>query len=342
MTKSGKSFSSTHPNDRKKKLLFALTPLAAGILSATPAPAQELEEVVVTATRRAKTVLEVPYNISAFTASDMKRAGTTTMADLTRLVPGLFTIDQGPAIRGANNNFSLRGLNSQSGTNNTDFPQFAAPTVSTYIGETPVFFPITIRDIERVEVLRGPQGTLYGSSSAGGTIRFIPKRPEFDGLTVDVSTEVSVTDSSDELNYGFDGAFNIPLVEDRLAVRVAAGYEQLGGFIDANTLAVTESIANSPSDLLGTPVPRVPGDITSGFVLDSEDDTNDYDNWYVRASVLWQVTDSAEALFSYHRQESSEDDIQGSNLGFTGGDFDNSVVRYPGSLFERGDNLPSQ
>jgi len=337
---SGKSFASAKSIGRNKKLLFTLTPLAAGVLCATQVPAQELEEVIVTATRRAETVLDVPYNISAFTAADMKKAGTTTMADLTRLVPGLFSIDQGPAIRGANNNFSLRGLNAQSGSNNTDFPQFASPTVSTYIGETPVFFPLTIKDIERVEVLRGPQGTLYGSGSTGGTIRFIPKRPEFDGYTVDASTEFSVTEASDELNFGFDGVINIPVIADSLAVRVAAGYEQLGGFIDANSLAATDSLANSPSDLLGTPTPRVPGDITSGFILAPEKDTNDYDNWYVRASALWQVTDNAEALLSYHHQESNEDDIQGSNIGFTGGDFDNSVVRYPGSLFDNVAGIP--
>ncbi|MDC0185798.1 TonB-dependent receptor [Gammaproteobacteria bacterium] len=340
MTKSEKSFAPAKSRNQNKKLPLNLTPLAAGILMATQAPAQEIEEITVTATRRAATVLDIPYNISAFTTDDLKKAGTTKLADLTRLVPGLFSIDQGPAIRGGNNNFSLRGLNAQAGTNNSEFPQFSSPTVSTYIGETPVFFPLTIKDIERVEVLRGPQGTLYGSGSTGGTIRFIPKLPDLEAYTFDASTEVSFTDESDEVNYAFDGVVNIPVIDDRLALRVAAGYEELGGFIDANSLAVTDSLANSPSDLVGRPIPRVPGDLTSGYVLGSEEDTNDYDDRYVRASALWQVTDSAEALLSFHHQESKEDDLHGSNIGFAGGDFDNSVVRYPGSLYDNVVGVP--
>ena len=118
-----------------------------------------------------------------------------------------------------------------------------------------------------MEVLRGPQGTLYGSGSTGGTIRFIPKRPEFDGYTVDASTKFSLTEASDELNYAFDGVVNIPVIDNRLAVRVAAGYEQLGGFVDANGFVATDSTDNGPL-FPGNPIPSVPGDLTSGFVLD--------------------------------------------------------------------------
>ncbi len=184
-----------------------------------------------------------------------------------------------------------------------------------------------------MEVLRGPQGTLYGSGSTGGTIRFIPKRPEFDGYTVDASTKFSLTEASDELNYAFDGVVNIPVIDNRLAVRVAAGYEQLGGFVDANGFVATDSTDNGPL-FPGNPIPSVPGDLTSGFVLDPKKDTNDYDNWYVRASALWQATESAEVLFSYHHQESTEDDIQGINSGFDGCVCDYSAVRYPGSLYD--------
>ena len=168
MKKSSKSRASRKGSRVSETARFILTPLAAGILTATQAPAQELEEIIVTATRRAQTVLDIPYNISAFSEEDLNRARTATLSDLTRLVSGLFTIDQDRGCGGANNNFVLRGLNAQSGTNQQDFPHFSDPTVSTYLGETPVFFPMSIKDIERVEVLRGPQGTLYGSSSAGG------------------------------------------------------------------------------------------------------------------------------------------------------------------------------
>ena len=328
----------TEPPDLKVKVLVSA--IAAATCGFTTANAQQIEEIVVTATRREQTVQEIPYNISVFSAEDLEKAGTNSLSDLTRLVPGLFTIDQGPANRGATNNFVLRGLNARAGSNNRDFPQYAPGTVSTYLGETPVFFPLTIKDIERVEVLRGPQGTLYGSSSTGGTIRFIPNRPDFDQLSIDASSEVSFTDDSDEVNYTFDGVVNVPVIADRLAVRVSAGYEQLGGFIDANGFVATESTASGPDEFPGTPIPRVPGDLNSGFILDPKKNTNDYDNWYSRVSVLWQPTDKIEALFSYHHEESSQDDLQGINAGFRGCDCDNSVVRFPGSFFDNVAGVP--
>ena len=97
MKKSSKSRASRKGSRVSESARFILTPLAAGILAATQAPAQELEEVIVTATRRAQTVLDVPYAISAFSEEELNRARTATMSDLTRLVSGLFTIDQGCA-----------------------------------------------------------------------------------------------------------------------------------------------------------------------------------------------------------------------------------------------------
>ena len=340
MKKSSKSRASRKGSRVSESARFILTPLAAGILTATQAPAQELEEIVVTATRRAQTVLDIPYNISAFSEEDLNRARTATLSDLTRLVSGLFTIDQGPGVRGANNNFVLRGLNAQSGTNQQDFPHLSDPTVSTYLGETPVFFPLTIKDIERVEVLRGPQGTLYGASSAGGTIRFIPNRPDTGAFTVDASSDISFTDASDEVSYGFDAVVNVPLATDRAALRIAAGYEELGGFIDANGLVATEGGGGSPGEFPGRPVPRVADDLASGFVLDPRKDTNDYDNWYARVSVLWQPNDNLEALLSYHHEESSQDDLQGVNQDFMGCICDNSVPQFPGSFFENVAGIP--
>ncbi len=156
-----------------KHCVFRKTALAAAIAaSVTPASvvAQTLEEVMVTATRRAQSTTDVPYNISATTGEQLERAGITDFTKLARSVPGLVFTESGARDSGLNSGLIIRGLN-VSGSGNTDLISIASPTVSTYVGETPMFVNLHLKDIERVEILRGPQGTLYGSGSLGGTIR---------------------------------------------------------------------------------------------------------------------------------------------------------------------------
>ena len=105
-------------------------------------------------------------------------------------------VDEGPADRAGNNNFILRGLRTDSpggGVAGAINHNLTASPVSTYFGDTPVFFQMPLDDLERVEVLRGPQGTLYGSGAEAGTIRFIPKRPEFDKFSGEMSADGSYT-----------------------------------------------------------------------------------------------------------------------------------------------------
>ena len=224
----------------KQPKKFALTPVAAGVASALlcnmPASVTaqtELEEIIVTATRRAETVLDIPYNLSVLSNDDLRTARAIGLGDLARLVPGVSYVDQGPVARAQNNNFTLRGLNISSASNNGDISALSQAAVSTYVGETPIFYNITLKDMDRVEVLRGPQGTLYGAGSLGGTIRFIPNRPDFSGVAVDFDSSVSLTEDSDQVSYSADGVINLPVVENVLAARIAAGYTREGGFVDA-------------------------------------------------------------------------------------------------------------
>jgi len=155
------------------------TQISAAVLLSTsvataPIAAQELEEIIVTATRREATVLEVPYNITAISSTQLTDNRIEEVNDLVQFVAGISYVNTGPSNRGRNNTITLRGITGDDVTNNGGFPVPTTSPVSVYIGETPLFIPIQIQDIERVEVLRGPQGTLYGSGSLAGTIRFIP------------------------------------------------------------------------------------------------------------------------------------------------------------------------
>ena len=187
---------------------LALAVLCASGAAATNGYAQDeasgsykgtLEEIIVTATRRNESTQDIPYNISAVTSDTLENSGVAGLGDIARIVPGISFVDQGPVSRGQKKNLVLRGINSSAATNNRGNGDESVATVSTYLGETPVFFSLTTKDLERVEVLRGPQGTVYGSGAVGGTIRFIPKKPDLEnGFSVVIDGQGSVTEDGVE------------------------------------------------------------------------------------------------------------------------------------------------
>ena len=276
-----------------------------------------LEEIIVTAAKRSQSVLDVPYNISALGGTQLKDAGVTDTNALIRMVPGLNTFDDGARGSGTRNNYTLRGLNAEGASNQDDNPKIAQATVSTYVGETPVFFPLKLVDLERVEVLRGPQGTLYGSGSVGGTIRFIPKVADYDAFSFDVTGQVSTTEESDDT--GFDGhvTINAPLSENS-AIRFTAGREHVAGFIDAagrveqtgSRLNPGSVVLANPDDILGSPV------VPAAIVRDS----NDADITHARANFRFSPTDLIDISLSYHYQETEANDRNEDNTRFGSGE----------------------
>ena len=300
-----KNSRSSYPARRRLAMAVASACMTASV---PPVAAQELEEIIVTATRRAQSVMDVPYNITAITADDLDKKRAFGLGDLSRIVPGLAFHDQGPVSRALNNLLVLRGLNAQTNTNNDNFGLQTTAPVSTYFGETPVFFHMTLKDLERVEVLRGPQGTLYGSGSTGGTIRFIPKEPDFDrGFHWKLDANTYFTEDSDDVSYGTDVVVNIPIIEDRLGLRVAGGYLDESGFIDA-----LGHVTTAPGSTL--PILSVPGDLNSGIVPKRDDDVNDLDHWWIRATGSWHVTDNVEVTVRYQHEDSEHGDRQISRL----------------------------
>lgn len=261
-----------------------------------------LQEVVVTATRRSTSVLDVPYNIQAITGQDLQMSGVSSPNDLTRVSPDLSVFDEGPRTSGDRNTFNMRGLNAQNAYNNDDNPSLNGPAVSTYFGEVPVFFPFKLVDMSRVEILRGPQGTLYGASSIGGTIRFIPNAPDPHRLTIDVNADTSYTEHADKPSY--DGSFtvNIPL-SSTSAFRATVGDQYLSGFIDAVGLVQQTGTALHP----GAVIPQNPADILNSPAA-SAPAIKDYNSAVIdfgRASLLWGINDRLKVTFNVAYQENN-------------------------------------
>jgi iron complex outermembrane receptor protein len=211
---------------------------------AEPSEPIALEQIVVTATRRSESILNVPLSVTAFDERSLDRLGIKDVADLTRLVPGV-SFSTSP--NGATH-IALRGISSQNG----------ASTTGVYIDDTPIqvrslgvggssanAYP-AIFDLERVEVLRGPQGTLFGASSEGGTVRFITPEPNLSKYSFYSRAEHSLTaggDPNDEIGAAAGG----PIVQDRVGFRISAYGRHEGGWIDRvtyPTLAVVDKSAN--------------------------------------------------------------------------------------------------
>jgi outer membrane receptor protein involved in Fe transport len=187
----------------------------------------DLIEVVVTAQRREQSLQDVPIAISVLSGAALDATNQTLTEEIGR-VPGIATVDAplgGTFI-------SLRGI----GSTGTTFA--GTSTVGYYLDSVPFGFvrsalapDASAYDLERVEVLRGPQGTLYGVNSQAGVIRVISRDPVLDAFELKYRAGVSATDSGGQ-NYRGDAALNIPLVTGKLAARMAAGYENFDGWID--------------------------------------------------------------------------------------------------------------
>ena len=235
-----------------------LTPLPATAADA-PAAATALEEVIVTANKRGEqTTQDAPAAIQALSGDELQKSGVVNFADYAGKVPSLSFTDLGPGDK----KYVIRGITSR-----------GPATVGVYYDETVITAQnagdgggrnadIALYDLDRIEVLKGPQGTLYGASSMSGTIRYITKKPVLDKFEGYVASEVSTT-SSGGTNHNFNGAFNAPLVNDKLALRAVGWYVKNDGWID--DVRIPAGVVKNAND-----------DVTKGG----------------RVSLRWQATDN--------------------------------------------------
>ena len=203
---------------------------------ASPAIAQETaaaettgNDIIVTATKRNETIQDVPFSINAQTAADIEKSGSNSLEDIARNVAGLSVQNLGPG----QSQVSVRGVSA--GQVVRDQPG-VKEQVGVYLDESAIalslFTPdLDLFDLNRVETLRGPQGTLFGSGSVGGTIRYITKQPKLGAIEGSIEANLNLVDG-EELGGHLKGAVNVPLGENA-AARAVGYYTRYGGFIDA-------------------------------------------------------------------------------------------------------------
>ena len=263
-------------------LLGALAALAAAGTSQAQeqAPAAEtavggLQEVVVTATRREEGLSKVPISVMALTAEALDSRGIKDFSEVARFTPGVSFDTSGT------NNISIRGIAGTGG----------AGTTGIYIDETPIqmralaFNPDEALpksfDIDRVEVLRGPQGTLFGAGSEGGTVRYITTQPSVTRTTMYARGEVATTDNGAP---SYEGGFAVggPLIDNTLGARITLWYRRDGGWVD---------------------------DINPVTLAPVQSNANYVDNYLARLAFLWTPSDKWSLTPAIYYQDSKRNDI---------------------------------
>lgn len=216
----------------RRSLLLAAAAAIAFSLLAVPTPAQAQDEdqvIVVTATKRESSIQDVPFSVNAQTQEDIQRTGSGNLEDLSRNVAGMAIQNLGPG----QSQVSLRGVSA--GQIVRDQPG-VKEQVGVYLDDTVIslslFTPdLDLFDLNRVETLRGPQGTLFGSGSVGGTIRYITNQPEIGAFGGTLEGNVNTVTDGGEGGH-LKGVVNLPL-GDAAALRIVGYHTEYAGFVDA-------------------------------------------------------------------------------------------------------------
>jgi outer membrane receptor protein involved in Fe transport len=201
--------------------------ISAPAFAQTANDTEDSDVIVVTAQKREQALLDVPLAIQAISGTELEESGIGELNDLIESIPGASSVSRtAPGFE----TIQIRGI--ASGTTGD-------ATVGYYVDDVPFSVPnlqlappSRLFDLQRVEVLRGPQGTLYGQGAMGGTIRMITASPVYDDIIGRFQGEVSDYAGGDS-GFAVDGVLNVPVVNDRVALRVSGGYELVGGFADA-------------------------------------------------------------------------------------------------------------
>lgn len=264
---------------------------------------RQIETIMVTSTRRSESQQSVPLAVQAISGSKLQQLGIDSFEDYVAMLPGVSSEGQGPGkqetyIRGVSAgraDVRLAGIGGE-------------PSVAFYLDETPITTPgrnidLYAVDLQRIEVLKGPQGTLFGASSQAGTVRLITNKPDLSDFRAGGEIGISSTKSGGISNKT-EGFVNIPIVEDTFAVRIAGYNSTDAGFIDNPLATTTLPLTNSG---LGGDVPSS-RQVVSNSTL-AKDDYNEATHRGMRLSAFWEINDDWDVLVQHTSQQL---DIEGS------------------------------
>lgn len=267
--------------------------------SSVPPSDSDQADIVVTAQKRAQRLIDVPMSIGALSGEDLERRSAVGMEDYLRALPGVGQIDRG----GADNVIVIRGISVTPESENAG----SGATVGTYFGEAAITGAAGVNaggidlrpvDLERVELLRGPQGTTFGSGSLGGTLRLIPAAPDTSRVSGQIAGNLSVTQRDGGTNSMVQGVINLPLVTDRLAVRAVAyrfnesGYYRNIASFDPATLATAQTYSTDVANRTrALPVNDIGAMKTVGG----------------RVALLWRPTDNLDVTLTALEQKIEQD-----------------------------------
>jgi iron complex outermembrane receptor protein len=302
---------------------------------------RQIESIIITSTRRSENQQVVPIAVQAMSGEKLQQLGIDSFEDYIALLPGVSSDGQGPGkqetyIRGVSSGRAPARLSGIGGE----------PTVAFYLDETPITTPgrnidLYAVDLQRVEVLKGPQGTLFGASSQAGTVRLITNKPDLSDFSAGGEFGMSSTKNGGISNKS-EGFVNIPIVEDTFAIRLAGYNSTDGGFID-NVLATTQLPLSNPALLNedGTQkiVPSSRQEVSNSTF--AQDDYNEAAHRGMRLSALWQINDDWDVLlqhtsqqldtegsFEYDPDISDEDDLNVTTFSPTKGDDEVNLTQW--------------
>ncbi|MEE4660140.1 MAG: TonB-dependent receptor [Halieaceae bacterium] len=292
---------------KKKALCAAIIAASSAYQHAAHA---KLEEVVVTATKKEASTQDIPLAVSALGEQRMDQLGITDFSDYLVTLPGITAGGGGPGT----NTIYIRGVASTTPNLTTSGVAGLSPNVAFYLDEQPLVMPgrnldVYAADLQRIEVLKGPQGTLFGASSQSGTVRLITNKPDFSGTSGKVKVGTAYTPEGDP-SYNAEGVFNLPLTKN-LAVRGVVYVDSQGGFID--NVGGTRSVRESPrfGDGGFQPNPDL-SDVTflpADNRTRSEDNFNDVVYSGARLSALWDINADWSLLLGVATQTIDSDGV---------------------------------
>src|SRR4029077_10505395 len=284
-----------------------LTPRSIRIFAATPpaktgtkAPTgEELFEVIITANRRAENLQDVPITVQTINGEQLKQLSVSTFNDLLQYTSNVTYSGNGPGT----GNIFIRGLGSVGTGNQQQSTTAPFPNVALYLDEQSMQFParnnvVYMVDLERVEVLEGPQGTLLGGGAKAGAIRYITNKPRLEATSGEVTAGYGITAGGDP-NTALNAVLHVPIVDNKFGLRAVVFSDRRGGYIDNVPATIGYLPGTTPQDLGGNPTAN------NGPVQGNN--TNSFDVQGLRVSALWRINDSWDALLQQNYQDMDSD-----------------------------------